>query len=107
MTLGEGGQHPHTGEEVSELPEDIVKVPSPWVKPKDRAADQDEAHEWWLDEAGNPWPDLVDNRGRKWSKEEADVLTQEGSVVYRDPELFGKDVPEPRIDTQPAKWKKD
>lgn len=46
MTLGEGGQHPHTGEEVSELPEDIVKVPSPWVKPKDRAADQDEAHEW-------------------------------------------------------------
>ena len=27
--------------------------------------------------------------------------------VYRDPELFGKDVPEPRVDTQPAKWKKD
>ena len=36
----------------------------------------------WLDEAGNPWPDLVDNRGRKWSKGEADVLIQEGSVVF-------------------------
>ena len=37
----------------------------------------------WLDEGGNPWPDLVDNRGHKWTKEEAEALIQEGSVVSR------------------------
>jgi len=31
---------------MSELPEDVVKVASPWVKPKERAADEGQAHEW-------------------------------------------------------------
>ena len=62
---------------------------------------------WWVDEDGNPWPDLVDNHGAKWSQEEAEAFIKEGSVLFRDPGLFGKDVPEPRTDTHGKKWKKD
>ena len=35
------------------------------------------------------------------------ALKQSGVQVYRDPELLGKDVPEPRLDTEPAKWSKN
>jgi len=62
---------------------------------------------WWVDSAGNPWPELVDNHGKKWSQEEAEAFIKEGSVVYRDPELLGKNVPEPRTDTQGKLWKKE
>ena len=62
---------------------------------------------WWVDSAGNHWPELVDNHGKKWSQEEAEAFIKEGSVVYRDPELFGKNVPEPRTDTQGKLWKKE
>jgi len=101
-----GPQHPHAAESLSPLPHDIVKITSPWVTPKVREEERSDEN-WWVDEAGNPWPELVDNFGKKWSQEEAEAFIKEGSVVYRDPELFGKDVPEPRTDTQGSLWKKE
>ena len=128
-------QHPHTAEDLADLPDDIVKISSPWAMPKERVVEE-AAGEWWgascahfgmvcaaagsswvekegprpaavagvavfagvmlraggladsaektcrwLDEAGNPWPDLVDNHGNTWSKEEAEALIQSGSMV--------------------------
>jgi len=45
-----------------------------------------------VDENGAPWPELVDNHGKKWTVEEAEDIIKTGNVVFRDPELFGKDV---------------
>jgi len=102
-----GSEHPHTAEDLTALPDDIVKIASPWVKPKERRGGEQQTDNWWVDELGNPWPELVDNRGNKWTVEEAEEIIQQGTVLYRDPALFGKDVAEPRTDTQGPRWKKD
>ena len=102
-----GPQHPHSAEDLAPLPTDIVKVASPWVAPRERRSNSEVDDNWWVDENGHPWPELVDNHGKSWTREEAESLIEEGSMVYRDPELFGKDVPEPRTDTHATKWKKD
>mmetsp|Transcript_88423 Transcript_88423/g.143172 ORF Transcript_88423/g.143172 Transcript_88423/m.143172 type:complete len:340 (+) Transcript_88423:83-1102(+) len=102
-----GEKHPHSAEDLTPLPDNIVKVASPWLIVKERESVEVQTDNWWVDENGAPWPELVDNHGKKWTVEEAEDIIKTGNVVFRDPELFGKDVAEPRTDTQGGKWKKD
>mmetsp|Transcript_43847 Transcript_43847/g.104211 ORF Transcript_43847/g.104211 Transcript_43847/m.104211 type:complete len:333 (-) Transcript_43847:191-1189(-) len=74
-----GPEHPHHAEQPLPMP-NFLNTPSPWVvktyvPPFVRPP-------FVQDEFGNAWPELTDNHGVKYTKEEVELMISQGTTVY-------------------------
>jgi len=81
MRIFAGADHPHVNEHIEPLP-NFIKATSPWLTPKPDFVPKSEAQVRVFDEDGNPWPELTDNQGNKYTLEEVEGWIEEGDVTF-------------------------